>query len=212
MVKGRSSGGLPPGGDAKRGLSPVGGPRRVYRGKKVTLRDMPEGAIDRLNDHPEIAKKLTPREINFLGVYYATGSREQAYRALRPGSSRNTCNWEAGKLLKAIRVKITQDEEWELFGPSLALMGKTAKEGMEATFHREFITREGDLVKGTEQPDHAVRQKALENSMKLRGIGKEEGGGGIHVSITMFSDPRDTSRWPGGEVDITPGGEEEGNP
>jgi hypothetical protein len=178
----------------------------MYRGKRAGVsEETGEGILA----HPEIARKLSVRELKFLDAYYKHGGVRKAYLTLQPKASDTSCAWKGGTLLKQIRKKITQDEEWELMGVSLALIGKTAAEGMGATFKRSFITRDGDVIETPAYPDYAVRQTALANAMKLRRLDKGEEGGDINVQVVVYAHPN-APRWPGADdsvVDVTPEGE-----
>jgi hypothetical protein len=181
-----------------------GAPRRTYRGKRAGVsEDTGQGILE----HPEIAKRLSVRELKFLDAYHQLGSLRAAYRTLQPTASDTSSSRKGGHMIKVIRQKITQDEEWELMGVSLAKIGKAVSEGMGATFVRSFITRDGRVIETPEYPDHAVRQTAVGNAMKLRKLDKGEEMGGINVKIMMFAHP-DAPRWPGSgdsePIDVTP--------
>lgn len=184
-------------------LEPTAGPPRTYRGKRAGVSEVTgEGLLA----HPDIAKKLTVKEIRFMDEYVRHGSVRKAWQALHPKAKDGSAAWNGGTMRKKIMSKITQDEFWELWGPSLADIGRVAKEGLEATFKRSFITRDGQVIETPSYPDHDTRQKALANAMKIRRIGQDEGAGAIQVNIVMYNQPGD-ERWPthaDDTIDVTP--------
>lgn len=190
------------------------GPSKVYLGKvSVPAKIRPEmGNPNDVNTSTAITK-LKPKEIHFLEAYAKVGTGVGAMLSLFPKSKYSAAHQRAWRWMKTIDSKVTPEEKFAIMGLTTGKLTRVVNEAMDAEFQKEFVTKDGDLVKGAVHPDHQIRLEAAKLGAKLLGVDKESNNPAIAINIVQYAPPN-ADPWPQGGsanpeiIDVSPESEE----
>jgi hypothetical protein len=130
----------------------------------------------------------------------------EAWKALHPRTKATpkSCGEKASDLYSEILKDLGPDPDpadiLALCGIHVGSIGEDLAAARGANFVREFYDHKaGVILTGKERPDHLVRLRAVELSMKAIGLGrdKESGSGPIIVNVVSYCGPN-TAPWPNG--------------
>jgi hypothetical protein len=167
-----------------------------------------------MNDDTGEAIELTKKQCTFLRHLPEMGKAGAARFA-------KISNELAADTLKLAPVQQYMRKVLWAAGVTEDKIAQKIAEGLEATTVKEFQTKDGDIIEGSERPDFEQRGKYIDRALRLQGLDKAPGdpGGagalpaGANLAVLSIDDlkmlietlRKDSSgQGPAGAIDVTP--------